>query len=389
MSPKSNQVVITLVSFLTYFVLSSMLAPIGILSSPMAEHFGQSITDVTKQFSWLTGGILVGAVIALFIFDWTSLRKLFITIYGLVALVLLSLVTVDSLESARYILAFVGVGSGIGLAGAAITISHSYSEDRRASMLVITDGSFSVAGFAMGWIATYLVSQEFGWSATYQLVGFIAATVAILAVISRFPNTLPEEHAAKPSPWPLSVWLCVISLFLYTLGQYSMLFWLPNYAATFLQAQPGQAGSLVGQFWLGMFLAQIFVAWWVLKVGVRRLVLIASATTFCGSLPLWNVSNIEWLIVLALIWGFANLALLKAILSFATEMIEVPSARLVSLLLLGATVGTAVSPYVTSQIVEWTDNKIILMFGSGCYGALFLLMLGARRLDPRASNIIT
>ena len=99
MSPKSNQVVITLVSFLTYFVLSSMLAPIGILSGPMAEHFGQSITDVTKQFSWLTGGILVGAVIALFIFDWTSLRKLFITIYGLVALVLLSLVTVDSLES--------------------------------------------------------------------------------------------------------------------------------------------------------------------------------------------------------------------------------------------------------------------------------------------------
>jgi len=200
MSPKSKQVVITLVSFLTYFVPSSMLAPIGILSGPMAEHFGQSITDVTKQFSWLTGGILVGAVIALFIFDWTSLRKLFITIYGLVALVLLSLVTVDSLESARYILAFVGVGSGIGLAGAAITISHSYSEDRRASMLVITDGSFSVAGFAMGWTATYLVSQEFGWSATYQLVGFIAATVAILAVMSRFPNTSPVEHAAKPSP---------------------------------------------------------------------------------------------------------------------------------------------------------------------------------------------
>ena len=138
MSPKFNWVVITLVSFLTYFVLSSMLAPIGILSGPMAEHFGQSITDVTKQFSWLTGGILVGAVIALFIFDWISLRKLFIAIYGLVALALLSFVTVDSLESARYILAFVGIGSGIGLAGAAITISHSYSEDRRASMLAVS-----------------------------------------------------------------------------------------------------------------------------------------------------------------------------------------------------------------------------------------------------------
>jgi TsgA-like MFS transporter len=385
MSPKSNQISITLVSYLTYFILSSMLAPIGILSGPMAEHFDQSITNVTKQFSWLTGGILIGAVIALFIFDWIGLRKLFIAIYALIALVLISFVTVDSLESARYLLLFVGVGSGVGLAGAAITISHSYSEDRKASMLVITDGSFSVAGFVIAWTATYLVSQDFGWGSTYQLIGFLAATVAILAALSTFPNIAAKEHAARASPWPISVWLCVISLFLYTLGQYSMLFWLPNYATTILGAQSGQAGSLIGQFWLGMFFAQVFVAWWVLKVGVRRLVLIASGTTLCGSLPLWNVSDIEWLIVLAMLWGFSNLALLKVILSFATEMVKVPGARLVSLLLLGATAGTAVSPYVTSQIVEWTDTKTILIFGSGCYGALFILMLGARNLNPRRS----
>ena len=385
MSPKSNQISITLVSYLTYFILSSMLAPIGILSGPMAKHFDQSITNVTKQFSWLTGGILIGAVIALFIFDWIGLRKLFIAIYALIALVLISFVTVDSLESARYLLLFVGVGSGVGLAGAAITISHSYSEDRKASILVITDGSFSVAGFVIAWTATYLVSQEFGWSSTYQLIGFLAATVAVLAALSTFPNIAAKEQADRASPWPISVWLCVISLFLYTLGQYSMLFWLPDYATTVLGAQSGEAGSLIGQFWLGMFFAQVFVAWWVLKVGVRRLVPIASGTTLCGSLPLWNVSDIEWLIVLAMLWGFSNLALLKVILSFATEMVEVPGARLVSLLLLGATAGTAVSPYVTSQIVESTDTKTILIFGSGCYGALFILMLGARNLNPRRS----
>jgi fucose permease len=78
--------------------------------------------------------------------------------------------------------------------------------------------------------------------------------------------------------------------------------------------------------------------------------------------------------------------LLKAILSFATEIVELPGARLVSLLLLGATTGTAVSPYVTSQIVEWTDTRTILLFGSGCYGVLLLLMLVARQLDPRGDH---
>ena len=74
MSLNTNQLIITLVSFLTYFILSSMLALIGILSGPIAEHFGQPITYVLKEFIWLTGGILIGAFIALFIFDWVRLK---------------------------------------------------------------------------------------------------------------------------------------------------------------------------------------------------------------------------------------------------------------------------------------------------------------------------
>lgn len=30
---------------------------------------------------------------------------------------------------------------------------------------------------------------------------------------------------------------------------------------------------MVGQFWSGMLVAQVFVAWWVLRIGVRRLAL--------------------------------------------------------------------------------------------------------------------
>ena len=135
-----------------------------------------------------------------------------------------------------------------------------------------------------------------------------------------------------------------------------------------------------------MFFAQVFVAWWVLKIGVTQLISIASVTTFLGSMSLWNYPHIEGLAILAFGWGFANLSLLKAILSFATQMVAIPSARLVSLLLLGATVGTAISPFVTSQIVEWTDNRTILMFGSGCYALLCILMLASRALKPQLSR---
>lgn len=376
----NNSSRITLVSFLTYFILSAMLAPIGIISTPMAEHFGQSVTDATRQFTWLTGGNLVGAITALLVFDYIGLKKLFVIIYGAIATSLFALGFVDDLDAIRYILGLVGFGCGIGLAGAAITISRIYHESTRASMLVITDGCFSVAGFVASWTAAWLIASDYDWSLAYQMVGIVAIAVFVLGLSSSFPATEHDDEAEAASRWPLPVWLCVASLFLYTLGQYSMLFWLPNYAISQLDAPEVQAGALVGQFWLGMFFAQIFVAWWVLKIGVRLLVRVATVTTLLFSIPLWLIRDVDALTVLSLIWGFANLSLLKATLSLATEMVKVPSARLVSLLLLGATLGTAVSPLVTSQIVDWTGNHFILMFGSGCYLTLLVLMTISLRM---------
>ncbi|MBO6703447.1 MAG: MFS transporter TsgA [Pseudomonadales bacterium] len=373
---------ITLLAFLTYFVMSAMLTPIGIISIPMAEHFGQSVPEVTRQFSWLTGGILVGAVVALMIYDFAGLRQVFLGTYGVMTLALLSLMVLDSLTMVSLSLGIVGTGCGIGLAGAAIVISLTYDENRRASMLVLTDSCFSIAGFVAASFTTFLIARNFGWSTTYQMLALVTVTIIGLTVLSLFPRTSTEQaDESSASPWPFPVWLCVISLFLYTLGQYAILFWLPSYAMTALTADEGAAGNLVGQFWLGMFLAQLFAAWWVLKIGVRKLVLIGSITTCIGTIPLWTVADISHLTLLALVWGFMNLAMLKAILAFATEMVAIPSPRLVSLMLLGATVGTAVSPAVTSQVVEWTDTRTVLMFGTGCYALLFCLMTSARLLD--------
>ena len=76
----SNTQRITLASFLAYFVMSGMLAPIGIVSAPLAAHFGLPVTTVTAGFGWLTVGILVGAVIAWFSFERGTLRAITIAL---------------------------------------------------------------------------------------------------------------------------------------------------------------------------------------------------------------------------------------------------------------------------------------------------------------------
>lgn len=383
----NNKKRITLVSFLAYFVMSGMLAPIGIISGPMSEYFDQPITELTANFSWLTFGILAGSIIALLVFDWVPLRKLLTGVYGLILVCLISFALHDNINLVWPALGLVGVCCGVGLAAAALTISRTYEMDRRASMLVITDGWFSVAGIVCSWVAVILIARQFHWSGAYQFVALIAGIVALLAVFSTFPKTTTDVKTShKREPWPVSVWLCVFALFLYTLGQYSMLWWLPNYAETQLGAPRDQAGQLVSQFWTGMFVAQIFVAWWVLKVGVRRLVLVAGIGSSVSSVPLWTYGDIDGLIILATIWGFANMGLLKIVLSFATQMLRIPTARLISTLLLGGSIGTAVSPWVTSQIVAATDSHFVLQFSTGCYVLLTILLIVATRINKRQAE---
>ena len=247
-------------------------------------------------------------------------------------------------------------------------------------MLVITDGCFSVAGIFCSWLAIFLLAREYHWSGVYQFVALVAAIIIALSAVSSFPETSSEETNAQESvSWPASVWLCLFALFLYTLGQWSILLWLPNYVETSLSVPREQAGQLVSQFWTGMFAAQLFVAWWVMKIGVRKLAVIAAMTTTLFSVPLWLYGEIEGLIILATIMGFANLGLLKIVLSFATQMVRIPTARLVSSLLLGATMGTAIAPWVTSRIVTATSNHFILQFGTGCYMVMTALLLIASR----------
>ncbi len=388
-----NRYRITAISFLAYFIMSAMLSPIGIIVGPMSDFFDLPITDVSNTFSWLTFGILIGSAFALFVFDHVTIKRMMLIVYGVLSLSLFSMLFAPALIFVGLALGAIGVGCGIGLAGAASVISRSYNENSRASMLVITDACFSIAGIIISSVAIYLIAKQMHWASAYFIVGFVAMTVVGLSLFSSFPEHTQtidtdkhtesgSEQTTRITQWPPAVWCCIVALFLYTLGQYSMLWWLPNYAETALNADPAKAGDIVSKFWSGMLVTQLFVAWWVYKIGVQRLVIIGALATALMSVPLSTVKDIDYLIALAFIWGVANLGLLKIIISFGSLMIEDPPPKLISAFLFGATSGTAISPFITSNIVEYFNAYTVLQFGSGCYLLLVVLIFAAKKIQP-------
>ena len=382
-----NAISLTAISFLCYFVLSALLAPIGILAPVMAEYFDEPVTNITKNFGWLTTGNLLGALLAVVISSHFPLKTLFAWIYGLIGVLLISVGLVSDLLALGLVLALVGMGCGIGLAAAAILITLRFDAQRKASMLILTDACFSVAGFAIAWTTATLLYFEFGWQSTFQLIGVFALVIAALAITANFGDLSQEKPGAEERklPWPTSVKLLGAGLFLYTLGQYSAIFWLPIYAEETFALNKLLAGGLVGQFWTGMFAAQIFTSWWVMKIGAGRLVGLAVFTTFAGSVSLWVTPSGSWLPALAALWGFLNFSLLKATLSYATELFPDHPRNLVPMLLLCATGGTAISPLLTSAVVDLFDARGSLIMGSICYALLILCVMLARQ-TPRAQS---
>ena len=364
--------------------MSGMLSPIGIVLPPLAEYLGRTPAEVAPLFSWLTLGIFVGSALALVVFDLMAPRWWMLLLYLAIAASLVALRLSEQLWVLRISLGIVGTACGIGLAAAASTIAALYAEDRRASMLVITDGSFSVAGIVVSTLAVSFVAAALHWASAYLVVAVVAVLICVLVISAGFPAHHPgNPHGGAPSPWPAPVWLCVFALFLYTLGQYSLLWWLPTYLETTLGAARDDAGVVVARFWSGMFIAQLLVAWWVLRIGARRLVLLSVGGAFLGSLPLWNVTTLEFLPWLALVWGVANLGLLKVVIAFATLAVEHPTPRLVAALLFGATSGTAISPVVTGALAEVASARGVLQFGSLCYFILAVLVAAAWLIQRR------
>ena len=174
----SNLIRVTLISFLAYAVMSGMLAQIGILIGPISQHFGEETTIVSNQFSWLTVGILVGSVISLFIFDYVRIKTLNLLVFTAITLAIVGFYAVDLYWVNSILLGIIGTGCGIALPAAAIVISRVYTPARRATMLVITDASFSLSGtFCTALVVVYL-ANGLHWSSGYSTVAALAFSYA-------------------------------------------------------------------------------------------------------------------------------------------------------------------------------------------------------------------
>ena len=390
-----NRVALTLASFLAYFALSGMLAPIGILVQPSAAALGVSAGEMVRTLGFFSTGTLAGSLAAVVLLPSVKLRTLTLSVYGVACCVLLCLLLMPTdLRAIAAMLCVLGACLGIGLAQAALVISRIYSETYRPSMLVATDGSFSLAGFVTASATVFLLTQGAPWASIYGLILAVVLVIFVAAFWLEFPENVrsedPEDAGLSVRAWPRTIWFLAAALFCYTFGQSSFLIWLPSFAQTSIGLSAAESGHLVGQYWLGMFIGQILTVVIVVRLGAVKMSFIGALGCFMAAALLFTYPlSLVSPSMLALIWGICNFGLLKCLISQATLAFNETPAGLIPSLLLAASLGTACSPLASSWMVEALGVAAGMMTGLVSLAAVLLLVVAAIawRRDMNLSGI--
>ena len=244
---------ITLGCFLAYFVMSAIISPLGVISAPIATYYDISTTTATATFTYLTTGILIGTLVAIFIFDFFRLKQVVIGGVILIVACIYAIYAIRIFSVFAVSLGLIGIGCGIELSAAAVVISKSYADKMRASMLLLTDSFYSIAGVLSTALAGWFVAREYHWSSAYLLAALVSVVIAGLALSSKYPDTEvdTEESSLANENWPVSVHL-VESLCWFTSSVSSV----STHGCLTMRKKPSeQASSRLALWSVGSFLA--------------------------------------------------------------------------------------------------------------------------------------
>ena len=387
----NNKFRITLNSFLAYFLMSAIISPLGLISGPIAAHFGVSLTTATASFTYLTSGIFVGTLIAVFVFDFVNLKQIVVGCAATIGLSIYAVYAIDHFLVFAVALGLIGASCGIELSAAAVVIAKSHAEKLRASMLLLTDSFYSMAGVISTALAGVLLARQLHWSSAYLLAFVVSLCIALIALSADYPATRKQDVERKQHTdkevWPLGVHAVGLAMLSYLVGFVTIYTWVPNYAQETLQLSAETSGEVVTRFFLGLFVGQLIMFFLVFRLSLSALIFVCASMATLLSASLWMVDTLPQLQIAMLVLGLVSGGLFKTVLTYGTTFVKEPSPKMVSYLIFYAGLGTAIAPVVSSFIVKQYNMAAALQLTTICYAITLLFLSGARWSQSRQNKL--
>ena len=77
----ANQYRLMFIPLLATLIMGGFVTTVGLLTEPAAIKYGVELTDIASQFTWFTGGVFLGGILAFFVFDYFAIKPVILWSY--------------------------------------------------------------------------------------------------------------------------------------------------------------------------------------------------------------------------------------------------------------------------------------------------------------------
>ncbi len=353
-----NQVKIILICVLASFVMSGFLNPIGLISGPVAEAYGISLTVAVARFGYFTFGVFAGYIVSFYVFDYFRLKTVMVAGYLLIALSVAGLYTFETSIALAVFLFAIGLFASVQVCGASTLVSWIWSGKPRQTVLIAQDAMFNGGGIVFTAATTWLLTADYHWASTYLLVAactLLLSAIAATTDVQTIANDNQDEDTLETT-WNPGILAVGFSILLFMTAKISVFIWAPQFAGQTFSASVEESGGLLTNIFIGAFTGSLIGTYIVSRVKIEYF-LIGMLTL--GATGLWlmlSVSSLDQVLMSGFLVGASIGATFNGYTAFGLSFVPVPTHKNVAYLLLCGGIGSAIAPWFSSQIVDVTGD---------------------------------
>jgi TsgA-like MFS transporter len=387
----SNNVRLFAVCMLAAFVIAGFLAPYGILVGPIADAFVTEIGVIGSLFSFFTGGIFVGYIVAFYIFAQVKVKTIIVVGYGVVALAVTSIFLAPGIVALSTALAVIGFCCSLIVCGSVTLISQTWHGKQRQSALVAQDAAFNGGGIFFTAITAHLIGRNLSWQVGYAAPALFALMTIALTIFTRLRITgQTEQKSNEMTEWNAGIILVGVAVMLFMAAKLTVIVWAPQYLEQEFGASPRQASDVMTNVFQAAFLGSLVGTYVVSKVRIHHFLAMMISLGVIATLVMLLTEDLQVVTAMGYLFGLSVSATFNSYMAFALGFVSSPNHKNVAYMLLAGAVGSGLGPLISSQSVLITDTTrtpIIFAFSLMALVLAAVLMIGSKNVRVKLKSI--
>ena len=267
-----NQYRLMFIPLLATLIMGGFVTTVGLLTEPAALKYGVELTDIASQFTWFTGGVFLGGILAFFVFDYFAIKPVILWSYVVAVGLILWLHFSAQYFLLPFLLITIGALMAIVICGGVTVITQQWVAKQRQMIMVSQDAMFNGGGIVFSGAATWFVLNQFEWTSVYLIVAGLIGIVVLLTATSSFEPALESEKEVDVvGTWNAGIILVGFSLLLFMMAKISIFVWAPQFIQQTFGVGPEVGGQFMANVFTAAFIGSLLGTWAASKIEVKYL----------------------------------------------------------------------------------------------------------------------